>query len=1029
MRFLLATTGLGAIATCLTAVPANAETVISTAITTPVLTGTANDDIRISSTGSVKPTGGAAVTINSNDSVKNEGAIAIIDANNATGILANTNLSGDITNAGTITTDENYTPTDTDNDGDLDGPFAQGTGRFGIHVLGGGTFTGNVLNSGTITVEGNQSAGIAIDSALVGSLTQTGGLITVTGNDSAGIRAAAVSGNVILSNGVVAVKGQNSIGVDLTGNIGGALVIQNAISATGYRNTTAPADVSKLDADDLLQGGPAVSVAGDVAGGILLDARPADLDPNNADEDNDGIPDANESTAAITSFGAAPALRIGSGAVDTTIGAVASSTDGYGIVVKGTVIGSGVYKGVNASAILVGGLGHLVNVAGGMGISGTVSASAVEGNATAIRLGSGANVPVVNISGNVGASGGGTASTGAQTILIEAGANVGTIKNSGTILAVRAGTDGSASVIVDQSGSLALVENSGSIAVTDFATLADKAVAIDLRANTTGATVRQNAAATGKPAPEIKGNILFGSGADTLDIQAGSVFGKVDFGGGADVFNLAGSSLFRGTLAGSAGLALTVGTGSTLDLQNLGTVDLASLNVATGGTIGVTIGATSNTLYNVAGTADFGADSKILVTLNSVATAVGSYTIIDAGTLVGGDNLSSVVATLPFLFSSDLTTSAVDGTVTLEVKQKTSGELGLNSSESAILPAALAAADADLGIAGIFLSAADSATLRNTLQQLMPEHAGGAFETATKGSRLVSGLLADPHAAVTERNGIGLWLQQVAWGASKSIGDTASYKVNGWGAAGGVEKSIGGLGAVGLSAAYYSGKDNKGNNELFSNNYEGGVYWRGGIGPFHAFARGTVGSIHFDGTRNFSALLNTVQVERSADGKWNGTLYSAVGGASYELRTGRLSIRPSAMIEHFSLKEKGYSETGTSHAFNLTVRSRSSSETAADGLLTVGYDLLGLDPASAWLRVEVEGGWRHILSGKLGDTVASFEGGQPFTLTPEQRTSGWRTGVRLTGGGSGVTFTGEVLGEEQRGKASLGGRVGVSFAL
>ena len=580
MRLLLATTGLGAIATCLTAVPANAETVISTAITTPVLTGTANDDIRISSTGSVKPAGGAAVTINSNDSVKNEGAIAITGANNATGILANANLTGDITNIGTITIDEAFTPTDTDNDGDLDGPFAQGTGRFGIHVLGGGTFTGNVLNSGTITVEGNQSAGIAIDSALIGSLSQTGGLITVTGNDSAGIRAADVSGNVILSNGVIAVKGQNSIGLDLTGDIGGALVIQNAISATGYRNTSPPADVTKLDADDLLQGGPAVSVAGDVAGGILLDARPADLDPNDTDEDNDGVADASELTAAITSFGAAPALRIGSATVDTAIGAVASSTDGYGIVVKGTVVGSGVYKGVNATAISVGGLGHLVNVAGGMGVSGTVSASAVEGNATAIRLGAGANVPVVNISGNVGASGGGTATTGSQTILIETGANVGTIKNSGTILAVRAGTDGSASAIVDQSGGLSLVENSGSIGVTDFATLGDKAVAIDLHTNTTGATVRQIAAATGKPAPEIKGNILFGTGADTLDVLAGSVFGKVDFGGGADVFNLAGGSLFRGTLAGSAGLALTVGTGSTLDLQNLGTVDLASLNVA-----------------------------------------------------------------------------------------------------------------------------------------------------------------------------------------------------------------------------------------------------------------------------------------------------------------------------------------------------------------------------------------------------------------------------------------------------------------
>ena len=322
--------------------------------------------------------------------------------------------------------------------------------------------------------------------------------------------------------------------------------------------------------------------------------------------------------------------------------------------------------------------------------------------------------------------------------------------------------------------------------------------------------------------PQIRGNILFGSGGDTLDILAGTINGKIDFGGGADAMTLGGTGLFRGTLAGSAGLAVTIGTGSTLDVQNLGIVDLASLTGAAGSNLGVTIGATSHTLYNVAGTADFGAGSKILVTLNTVGNAAGTYTIIDAGTLVGGDNLSSV-GTLPFLFTGDLTSSTTTGEVVLEIKQKTAAELGLNSSESAILGAAIDAADLDTGIGGIFLTAADSSTLRNTLQQLMPEHAGGVFETVTKPSRLVSGFLADPHAAVTERNGIGLWLQQVAWGGSKSIGDTSSYDVDGWGASGGVEKSLGGMGAIGLSAAYFSGKDHKGDNELVSSNYEGGV--------------------------------------------------------------------------------------------------------------------------------------------------------------------------------------------------------------
>ena len=79
--------------------------------------------------------------------------------------------------------------------------------------------------------------------------------------------------------------------------------------------------------------------------------------------------------------------------------------------------------------------------------------------------------------------------------------------------------------------------------------------------------MRQIAAASGAPAPLIAGNILFGAGNDTLDLQAGNVVGKVDFGGGADIFTLSGGSRFRGALVNSAAAAVTVGTGSILDVQ------------------------------------------------------------------------------------------------------------------------------------------------------------------------------------------------------------------------------------------------------------------------------------------------------------------------------------------------------------------------------------------------------------------------------------------------------------------------------
>ena len=1024
MRSLLASTALGTLVVVLSS-SAGAETTISTAVTAPVLTS-ASGDVHITSTGSVKPAGGAAVTIDSNNQVKNEGTIAIKGANGATGILVNTNLSGGITNSGTITIDEDYTPTDSDSDGDVDGPFAQGNNRFGIHVLPGGTFTGNVVNSGTITVEGNQSAGIAIDSALAGSLTSSG-KVAVIGDDSVGIRAGAVSGDVTIASGSsTTVQGANSVGLLLQGDIGGAVGIQGTITSTGYRSTVAPADPSKLDADDLLQGGSAVVISGNVAHGILLDARPADTDPKDTDEDKDGIPDLSETNATVTTYGSAPAMVIGSASQDINIGAVQSSTYGHGLVIKGGVAGFGVYDGVSATGLSIGGTGHAVNVAGGMSVFGTVAATAVNADATAIHLGAGATVQQIVVAGTVSASGGSSGST-ATGILIDAGATVNGIYNSGTIASTRTGDSGTAAAIVDKSGTLGLVQNNGSIGVTNT-DLGDSGVAIDLSANTTGAVVRQIAAASGRPAPLIYGNILFGSGADTLDIQAGNVIGKVDFGGGADILSLSGNAIFHGTLANSAGVAATIGTGSTLDATNLGTVNLASLTAASGSSLGVTIGDAGHTFYNVAGTASFGTGSKIVVTLDHVGTADGTYTILDAGTLTGAENLTSSIITLPFLFNSSLSSDAATGQLVLEVDRKDSGELGLNSSETSILDAALDAADADKAFSAVFLNVADSATLKATLQQMMPDHAGGAFEAATKGSRLAGEILSDPRPIS------GLWLQQVVWGSSKSIGKTSSYDVTGWGVTGGYDVALGNFASVGVTAAYLWGNDGHLSNDLMSNHYEGGVYFRAGSGPLRAWARATAGVINFDSKRNFASTVTGQTVAATAAGSWKGHIYSGTAGVSYEARAGALSIRPNASIEYYKLTERGYTETGGGDAFDLTVDGRTSDETAANALLTLGYDFMGangLDPEtdSGWARVEIEGGRRQILSGTLGDTTASFKNGTPFTLSPEQRTSGWRGALRVAGGGSGLTFVAEVNAEQQQGDMSLGGRAGIKLGF
>ena len=1071
MRHLLATTCLTP-AILLSAVGARAETVISTARTTAIATSSANngaaDSIKIASAGSIKPASGVAVTIDSNHGVINEGAIQITGANDSAGIQANAGVSANIVNSGTITIDENYTPADADKDGDNDGPFAQGARRFGIRTLG--ALTGNVTNSGTILIEGNDSAGIALGGPLTGSLTHSG-TITVTGDNGIGIKTGAVSGDVKIL-GAVNALGANAVGVSVQGDIGGALVIQNAINATGYRSTGAPSDTSKLDADDLLQGGSALVVAGNVGGGILFDVPPKDTKPDDKDEDKDGSEDAKEGSAAVTSIGAAPAVQIGSATANTTIGAVAGG-NGQGIVINGSITGAGVYKDVNGNGLVIGGLGGTVTVAGGMTVNGSVTASSNNANATAIRLGAGATVPTIRNAGTITANGGGNASSIVRAIAIDSGASLTSITNSGKITATAAG-DGSAVAISDKTGGLTLVENSGSITATSAKSGTDKAVAVDLSANTSGATVRQTVVASGT-APSIAGNILFGSGNDLLDVADGSVTGatrfgagsnrlnlsgdatyagevsfgsgadtvslsgttrltgKVDFGGGNDALSLGGTSVLSGTLSGSSGLAVSI-NGGTLALDNKGQVGLASLSVAGQGGIGVNIDGKAGTFtqYQVAGAANFATGSKLIVSLANVSQSEGQYVIVRAGSLTGGANLGATGVTLPFLFKSSLTANDAAGEVRLTIARKSATELGLNGSQSRAYDAVFKALDADAAVAGSYLALADGDSFRKTLQQMLPDHAGGVFETVTQGSRSTARILADPHGPFADQGGWGFWLQQSAWGTSKGLGDTSSYDITGWAFSAGAELKTQGAGNFGLSLAYLAGSDGDGDtsNEVNTGQYEVAAYWRMARGPFYAHARASAAMIDLDGTRVFLGNSNGQPVERTARGQWDGRLYGASAGLAYEVKLGsRFSLRPSVAIDYYRLKEDGYSETGGGDAFNLTVDARTSDELAATGTMVAGLDFGGKDADSTWMRAEIEGGRRQIVGGSLGATTARFKNGQDFTLLPEARTDGWVGALRVSGGMRGFRLGGELSAEEQQGRAAVAARVSMKIGL
>lgn len=591
-----------------------AETTITDTRTTGVATATIGtggnpDDIKITSTGKVQPTAAGtagniagAVTVNSNNDVINEGEIST-KADYAAGVRVSAGVTGDVTNKLTISIGEATTQADPDNDGDNDGPLATGTGRYGI--LTDGALTGNIINdtAGVITVVGNDSFGIRTKGAVTGNVINRGN-IGVTGTNARGIQLdGPVTGKVELR-GTINALGEGAVGASID-DVNGQLLVQGAITARGYRYSNRPADPevrAKFDADDILQGGPALLVAGNITGGILLDAAPiigsmdfdndgirnaidtdddndgtldttdtdddndGVLDADDKDADNDGIEDAVEGTATISVLGSAPALAIGSTTEAITINKVgATGNNAYGLVIRGTVAANGVLDDVESNGVRIG-TGSLVNtvtIENGVRVEGAINTNAYNGNTTAMRLMGGATADEINNSGTIFASLIATskplATEGAFTaygIRIDQNANSDIIKNSGSVTVVANGEKSSAVAIADYSGTVTSVTNTGTIIAavlptddeddtddTDFdpsnETITGEALAMDFRLAQAGVTITQNGVVDGDDDGDTATTDPDADGDGVDDADEPTMRGNIRLGGFNDTLTLA----------------------------------------------------------------------------------------------------------------------------------------------------------------------------------------------------------------------------------------------------------------------------------------------------------------------------------------------------------------------------------------------------------------------------------------------------------------------------------------------------------
>ena len=1010
-----------------------AQTDITTATTTPLATSAAGN-IDIKAGGSVTVPQGAAVTIDSNNTLINSGQISVRDSTAGTGVLVTGSRTSAITVSGTILADDAVTATDTDNDGDLDGAFVDPAAvRYGVRVTG--PFTGDIKQTGgQITVKGNtNSAGISIEGGLTGNL-DTKGTISAIGTGSYGVHVQGpVTGNIRIGSPVgssVQAQGQDAVGVAIDGDVTGSLKLDANIVASGFRYLTRPQLESvrdKLDADDLLIGGPAVHIGGDIGGGILIDARPADNDTADLDEDDDGVPDADELNGFITSYGSAPGLLI-DGTSPITIGNVGvTANDAYGIVLKGRIDGNGLYDGVVATGAKIGGSGSTVNLSGGIRIDhGRITASAYQADATGLILKSGATASAIVVDRGLISAGVETiegASVTARALVIEAGAQVNSLTNNGDIRAGITGPAGSATAIIDAGGQLATINNTGAISaaitsnVTGVAATGDR-IALDLTANTTGVTLSQQANADATITPSITGDILFGAGAlnDSVDIAAGTTSGVLSFGGGADALQVGTTAAVNADLRKTSG-AIDIDVLGSLALSNTTTIGVTELTVGSAGELSFTAdpaNANAVTRLQVSGAATLASGSTIGLGFKSKLLADTTFRVIEAGTLTSGGPDSSLLTDLPMIFVGSVTTTGT--AVDVSVRRRTTAELGLSGGRAAAYDAFYAAFDADPGVAAAVLAKTTNADFNRLYDQFLPDYSGGPFNSLATGARAVLQAQAEQPVGMAPGE-TRSWLQEVGVGLKHESVNDVEYQTGGFGIAGGIEKPIGETGAYGFSAAFLTNEIRNAQRPvgsmLTASAIVSSVYWRGqryGL-AFDASASG--GYAWFKSDRRIvdsDPATGAQNLIRSPEADWSGGMAAARFGVAYDWERGSFYVRPDAVLDAVYLSEGGYSETGGGAGVDLHIAKRDAYEAGAEIGVLVGARFGRTFRWGPELRVA----YRAMLGGGEGDTEGYFLSapGNVFVLPGLAKDDG-RLVVRaaLRGSGAYSNFAIEASGD------------------
>ena len=356
---------------------------------------------------------------------------------------------------------------DADSDGFADNDVDQDGISEGSHALDGnnlrvgfwkvGAMSTDIIGEAgsSIVVYGNgvgaqHAAGVVISDANHNGNLDLSTFISMFGDKTRGVDILSQITGYYRQRDPIDVRGEDGIGIHVDGVIGGSLMIESLVNATGYSTAPTPGrgidesglspEQQTVNQNERRRGGAAVNIVADVNGGVIIGGRinrlstqaeatalnsiiagRADDDDNaatgNAVIDQKTLPfhyDENRiiTPGRVTSYGETENLatmhinaEIGSdGAVETLLDTTnddgLADTDAYrsglkqfffshGLVNRGSIEANGWYDGFKGDALL---LGNNATISGGIFNSGTISATAYNENAQALIIGPGATL-------------------------------------------------------------------------------------------------------------------------------------------------------------------------------------------------------------------------------------------------------------------------------------------------------------------------------------------------------------------------------------------------------------------------------------------------------------------------------------------------------------------------------------------------------------------------------------------------------------------------------------------------------------